>query len=62
MPDITMCKNDNCPISNKCYRHEAIPNEYNNQSWNNFQFSEDDGCEYFKAIKGRLTAHDFYLK
>lgn len=30
MPDITMCS-FNCPISKTCYRHEAIPSDY--QCW-----------------------------
>lgn len=25
MPDISMCKNDACPMAGKCYRHEAKP-------------------------------------
>lgn len=62
MPDITMCTNENCSIKHKCYRHEAIPSEYN-QSYMKFQFNEEDNtCSSFKEINGRLTAHEFYLK
>ena len=25
MPDITMCKNDQCPLKEKCYRFTAEP-------------------------------------
>jgi len=25
MPDITMCKNDQCPLKDKCYRFTAKP-------------------------------------
>ena len=28
MPDITMCKGDNCPSKQTCYRFLATPSEY----------------------------------
>ena len=28
MPDITMCKGENCPMKENCYRYTAEPNEY----------------------------------
>jgi hypothetical protein len=43
MPDITMCKNNNCPMKNDCYRYTAIPNAY--QSYSLFEF--DKKCDYF---------------
>jgi hypothetical protein len=27
MPDITMCKNDNCPLTVSCYRYNAKPSQ-----------------------------------
>mgnify|MGYP003403482642 len=27
MPDITMCKNDNCPLGVSCYRYNANPSK-----------------------------------
>ena len=27
MPDITMCKNDNCPLTVSCYRYNATPSQ-----------------------------------
>lgn len=47
MPDITMCKDEKCPLKKSCYRHEAEADEY----WQSF-FSEsprllDDSCEYY---------------
>lgn len=36
MPDISMCKNEECPLSNSCYRFLAIPDEYM-QSYINFK-------------------------
>ena len=35
MPDIAMCKNQECPVRLKCYRFVAIPSEYR-QSYMNF--------------------------
>jgi hypothetical protein len=34
MADITMCKNETCPMKNRCYRYTAIPSDY--QSYSNF--------------------------
>ena len=31
MPDITMCKGEDCPVKHKCYRNTAKSCEY--QSW-----------------------------
>lgn len=28
MPDISMCNDHNCPSAKKCYRHQAIPWQY----------------------------------
>jgi len=28
MPDITMCEGTNCPVSTKCHRFTAKPDEY----------------------------------
>jgi hypothetical protein len=28
MPDIAMCKGDNCPMKEDCYRYTAKPNSY----------------------------------
>ena len=28
MPDITMCKGDNCELKNECYRHKAEPSDF----------------------------------
>jgi hypothetical protein len=36
MPDITMCKNEQCAEKEKCYRYKATPNEYW-QSYSDFK-------------------------
>ena len=35
MPDITMCKNDNCPLTVSCYRYNAKPSQL--QSYDYFE-------------------------
>ena len=39
MPDIAMCSNDDCPLADKCYRHEAEPSDW--QSYANFEGGQD---------------------
>jgi hypothetical protein len=46
MPDISMCKNYLCPLSEKCYRFTAPPNPYR-QSYAAFEPEEDGTCLYF---------------
>ena len=44
MPDIAMCKNNDCPIKEDCYRYTAIADEY----WQAYaEFEYKDGCDYF---------------
>ena len=36
MPDITMCKNEDCKLSPTCWRFTCTPNQYR-QSYTNFE-------------------------
>ena len=47
MPDISMCKNEKCPLRLKCFRYMAVPYEY--QAYAGFEY--DNGCDYFMEIK-----------
>lgn len=49
MPDISMCKNDTCPLKNTCYRFIATPNEYV-QQYDDFKYDEKSGCDYYWKI------------
>lgn len=52
MPDITMCKSEDCPLKKKCYRHEAKPSKFW-QSYSDFTDGlneEKTECEYFMKI------------
>jgi len=52
MPDITMCRGEDCPIQKECYRHEATPSEYR-QSY--FVISpydkETKSCDHYNQMK-----------
>ena len=45
MPDIAMCKNEECPKKETCYRYKATPCCY--QTYSNFKYEKDIGCKWF---------------
>jgi hypothetical protein len=45
-PDISMCKNEECPKKETCYRFKAIPDSY--QSYGLLDWKD---CEYYWEIK-----------
>lgn len=50
MPDITMCKGEDCPLKDSCYRYVATPSEYRQSFFIEVPFIEEpDGtsCEYY---------------
>ena len=53
MPDISMCNNALCPMSQQCYRFKAKPSYY--QSYADFKpfvnENEDMECNYFMEFK-----------
>lgn len=55
MPDITMCQNEECPLKDKCYRHEAKPDEMQSY-FIDMKPDEKGECEYFWDIS--FTIHD----
>lgn len=48
MPDISMCANTDCIMRDLCYRHRAIPSEY--QSITYFTPEQNGLCKYFWKI------------
>ena len=51
MPDITMCKNDDCPLSYSCWRFNCPPSQYV-QSYQKFEPQIDEvldevECNYY---------------
>lgn len=47
MPDIAMCKGDNCPLKRTCYRFTAKPSEYLQSYFLNVPYDEKEGtCNY----------------
>lgn len=49
MPDISMCKNNECPLKQKCYRYRAVPNHL--QTYASFKPNDKGICEYFWKIE-----------
>ena len=45
MPDISMCKGEDCLLKNECYRYTATPSEY--QSYFVDPPYIEDECEFF---------------
>lgn len=50
MPDITMCKGNDCQLKQNCYRYKAEPSKYY-QTY--FSKEPNDGleCKYYWEIK-----------
>jgi hypothetical protein len=51
MPDIAMCKGEDCPKKQTCYRYRAIPNPLR-QAYGDFHLELEDGgqCGYYWDI------------
>jgi len=50
MSDITMCKWDNCPVKEICYRYKAKADEYQSYFLETPKQEENKECEYFWEI------------
>ena len=50
MPDVTMCKNDQCPLKDKCYRFTAEP------SMRQYYFTENPS----KYVHGKFECKMFW--
>lgn len=51
MPDISLCKNNQCPSKTKCFRYMAEPKQYK-QSYAYFTLDMNDKCSsYIDASK-----------
>ena len=48
MPDISMCKNKDCPSKRDCYRYRAIPDEV--QVYSEFDPADKTSCEQFIPV------------
>lgn len=46
MPDISMCRNEECPLKEKCYRYTAEPSPFR-QAYAEFKVNEEGGCDYY---------------
>ena len=49
MPDISLCRNTNCPLRNNCYRFTAKPDEFR-QAYGSFTYDyETKSCDHYWA-------------
>ena len=51
MPDISMCRNETCPLKKSCYRYMAKPNEFR-QAYSSFEWKEHNNhlmCDGFMS-------------
>lgn len=55
MPDISMCRNEDCPSKKKCFRYMATPNPYG-QYYSSFEVKKGrKKCDDFMKIEnGRI--------
>ena len=51
MPDITMCKGNDCPLKENCYRYKAKPCEY--QSYFMEAPYKDDDCSHYLEMSSK---------
>jgi hypothetical protein len=65
MPDITMCVNQNCPLSKTCYRHEDSGTISDiRQSWTDFKWDinlKHEGefvCENYLDVSDKQRNYD----
>lgn len=48
MSDITMCRGEDCPIKEQCYRYKATPNEYQQSYFYKIPYDKDKKeCDKF---------------
>ena len=53
MPDISMCRNESCPLKEGCYRYTATPSFW--QSYSSFQYKikeNEEDTEIIVECKG----------
>ena len=46
MPDIALCKNYICPLSERCHRFLAKPSDFV-QAYDEFEPNDEGECDYF---------------
>ena len=46
MPDISLCRNEECSLKKKCYRYTATPNK-KLQAYGYFKPDQEGKCDYY---------------
>ena len=47
MPDITMCMGGKCPEKEKCWRHNAKPDQYWQSYFSEVPYEKYGSCDHF---------------
>lgn len=53
MPDIAMCKGDDCPLKENCYRYKATPDYYQSYFLHPPYNKETEECSRFWEMKNK---------
>jgi len=53
MPDITMCKGQNCPLKENCYRYKAKPSLYQSY-FMEAPFKNRECNHYWEIVKSKI--------
>jgi hypothetical protein len=52
MPNLTLCLNPQCPMSETCYRHEAKPSQHQSMALFNYRLTENGiECDEYIPIR-----------
>ena len=66
MPDISMCKNEKCPLRGTCYRFLAIPFSVkgygDTQCYTDFAPNKKGECEYYWQVKAGMRVDKALFK
>jgi len=54
MPDITMCRGNDCELKDNCYRHKAEPSEFRQSWFMKPPYESIFECEYFWELKPEI--------
>lgn len=49
MTELITCEGHGCPIKEHCQRFTSLPSDV--QSWSEFRYDSETGCEYFMEAK-----------
>ena len=54
MPDITMCRGNDCELKDNCYRHKAEPSEFRQSWFMKPPYESILECDYFWELESEI--------